>query len=154
MCSTSSFAFIGCWVVQGLIGLPLLWSGVRPGSIRLSFGGHPEAPASHPDQCSRRLIWQKLLVVECSAKGLVGYLSEMTARMKLLSWYEQPYERYSTSDSLPTTCRGLIGLRILWLTESNLSKFYIFKTLLNIIKKKKKTFQALVSRKCHQITNI
>ena len=65
-----------------------------------------------PDQCNRRLIEQKLLIVECSAKGLVGHPSEIATQTKLLSKSEQLHERYSTSDLLPATCHGLIGSRI------------------------------------------
>ena len=72
--------------------LPLLWSRVRPGSIRLSCCGRPEAPASRPDQCSCRLIGQDLLVAKCLTKGLVSHPSEMASRTKSLSWPEQPYE--------------------------------------------------------------
>ena len=78
----------------------------------LSCGGRSEASASCPEQHSPRLVGQKLLFVECSAKGLVGHLSEMAARMKLLFLSEEFHERCATSDSLPATCRDLISLRI------------------------------------------
>ena len=78
----------------------------------LSCDGHPEVPTSCLNQCSRKLIGQKSLVVECSAKGLVSHPFKMAARIKLLSWSKQLHEKYSTSDSLPAMCRDLIGLRI------------------------------------------
>ena len=55
---------------------------VRPGSIKLSCGGRPEAPASRPNQFSRRLIGYKSLVVEFLAKGLVGHPLEMVAQSR------------------------------------------------------------------------
>ena len=45
----------------------------------------PQRRLPDADQCSRRLVGQKSLVVECLAKGSVDHPSEMAARTKKFS---------------------------------------------------------------------
>ena len=65
----------------GQLAMP--WSGVRPGSI--SFLVVVAWRRLLHVKCSRRLVRQKSLVVEYSAKGLLCHPSEMTAWTKIFS---------------------------------------------------------------------
>ena len=56
--------------VHVLVGQPLAWSGVLPGSLKHTCGGRLETPVSNPVQHDRRLIGPKSLRDDCSATRL------------------------------------------------------------------------------------
>ena len=99
---------LGCswlnWLALALIGCM-----TRKHQVFLC--GRLEEHALCSEQTSRRLVGHKLLVDDCSAKGLVGHSLRVTVRPNLLLKSELFHARRATSDSLLAACRGLIGFR-------------------------------------------